>query len=599
VFHQGSECYCPSPPCGTTACADGLDNDDDGWVDEADPDCLSGQEETGFGDEGCNDGLDNDGDDAIDSADGACASASDDEVLGDGACVDVCAAGVEGPDGTCTLWDAASMGWIEDPDDGDGHMHNRARVYDAWLRERLLPAGGVMRGYFTDDSYEQVVSYGGERDSAIWTGAYLAAQSLRFSVTEAPDAELQMNETIRVLDRWWRISGDKGYLARYAAPASSPQPVIDIFDPAISENHRNVPFESDTWHWKGDVSRDQYQGAMLGYAMAYDATNDDALKEMIRSHVVDLVEVLMTQQTRTIKLSIDGLPLTREMTISYAVYTDDETPGGTPQLTITTNPLDVVDDGMLVFWPNPSEYLRQIPLLNWLPDIYLRSQAIQLGSMFAIALHVTDGVPTYDGRRQAILDHYLTRADYWIDLATGWTNSNECGESYHGLNIAFMPMYGWARLETDPVRKARLQTEVLRDAMWAEVWDHKNVFFGYIYASQAHPNDDPGPTITFQTDQLRLFPGAPSFSRAVDNTGSYTEDPSCSGLSAEAIDVDERVPTSFLWERNPWKLFDAGNPNLLYPGIDYLLTYWMARHYGYLEDDAADTCLRWRADLDG
>jgi len=31
-------------------------------------------------------------------------------------------------------------------------------------------------------------------------------------------------------------------------------------------------------------------------------------------------------------------------------------------------------------------------VLGWLPEIPLNSQAIQLGGMFAVALHVTDGV---------------------------------------------------------------------------------------------------------------------------------------------------------------------------------------------------------------
>lgn len=58
--------------------------------------------------------------------------------------------------------------------------------------------------------------------------------------------------------------------------------------------------------------------------------------------------------------------------------------------------------------------------------------------------------------------------------------------------------------------------------------------------------------------------------------------------------MGDRAPTSFLWERNPWKLVAAAEPNKLYPGVDYLITYWMARRFGYVADDAEGTCLRWR-----
>lgn len=77
-------------------------------------------------------------------------------------------------------------------------------------------------------------------------------------------------------------------------------------------------------------------------------------------------------------------------------------------------------------------------------------------------------------------------------------------------------------------------------------------------------------------------------------TAPATADPACDGLSSIAVDVNDRVPGSFLWDKNPWKLYDAGDPNYLYPGVDYLITYWIARHYGYLDDDAAETCLLWR-----
>ncbi len=60
------------------ACHDCLDNDDDGWTDDKDPDCAApGIEESGKGDTACNDGIDNDGDGDIDSEDELCDSATD------------------------------------------------------------------------------------------------------------------------------------------------------------------------------------------------------------------------------------------------------------------------------------------------------------------------------------------------------------------------------------------------------------------------------------------------------------------------------------------------------------------------------------------
>ena len=58
-------------------CNDELNNDEDGYVDDADPDCASGYEELGFGETQCNDGIDNNGDGTLDAEDSNCESAAD------------------------------------------------------------------------------------------------------------------------------------------------------------------------------------------------------------------------------------------------------------------------------------------------------------------------------------------------------------------------------------------------------------------------------------------------------------------------------------------------------------------------------------------
>ncbi|MCB9776942.1 MAG: hypothetical protein H6742_00085 [Alphaproteobacteria bacterium] len=66
-------------------CDDGLDNDEDGWTDEADPDCiLGGDTELGFGGDECNDDVDNDDDGYVDADDPDCQSATDPEGDGSG-----------------------------------------------------------------------------------------------------------------------------------------------------------------------------------------------------------------------------------------------------------------------------------------------------------------------------------------------------------------------------------------------------------------------------------------------------------------------------------------------------------------------------------
>lgn len=72
-----------------TSCTDGDDNDDDGYIDAADANCVTGydNEGTGGGTGGdCFDAIDNDGDTLIDAADPGCTGPSDDSELGTTQC---------------------------------------------------------------------------------------------------------------------------------------------------------------------------------------------------------------------------------------------------------------------------------------------------------------------------------------------------------------------------------------------------------------------------------------------------------------------------------------------------------------------------------
>ncbi|MEC8278701.1 MAG: hypothetical protein VX026_13350, partial [Myxococcota bacterium] len=63
----------PIGPCNNT-----IDDDADGFIDEADPDCTDGNDEVGYSDIQCSDGIDNDGDGLIDMQDDMCEDAFDD-----------------------------------------------------------------------------------------------------------------------------------------------------------------------------------------------------------------------------------------------------------------------------------------------------------------------------------------------------------------------------------------------------------------------------------------------------------------------------------------------------------------------------------------
>lgn len=56
---------------------------------------------------------------------------------------------------------------------------------------------------------------------------------------------------------------------------------------------------------------------------------------------------------------------------------------------------------------------------------------------------------------------------------------------------------------------------------------------------------------------------------------AYGEDRRCA-----VVPVLQRVPTDFLWQRNPFQLYGGGSGRIESAGIDYILPYWMGRYYG-------------------
>ena len=253
--------------------------------------------------------------------------------------------------------------------------------------------------------------------------------------------------------------------------------------------------------------------------------------------------------------------------------------------------------------PNFAHVIRQFPLLGFTPDIPRAGTAIMLASFFQVALKVTDGVPAYASRRADIESYYLSASgqggnvDDWLDIAAQWQFLNECGVKYYSNNITMMPMYNLARLESDGPRGNRVRNTLLKNKMWPHYEDTKNVFFSYIYSAVV-----PGVSEAIASDastQLAGFPVAPRVNRSVDLRSASKYQPhenDCQNQTRHdgAVDVADRVPTEFMWQHNPWELLHTGSNREVYPGVDYLVAYWMGRHHGYLEEDRASACLAWR-----
>ena len=167
------------------------------------------------------------------------------------------------------------------------YLEDKALEYDWWYQEYCcMGYGGVTEVVFEDEQLTTFKELGGAGDSTIWTGTYLAGQAFRYAVTGDEDAKQNAIDTVMALHTHLQITGEPGYIARYAAPIEWP------FDELYTPSHSRYHFGEGEWegsYWIGETSRDQYTGWMFGMALAYDFIDDEAIRDLIREDIVEVV----------------------------------------------------------------------------------------------------------------------------------------------------------------------------------------------------------------------------------------------------------------------------------------------------------------------
>ncbi|MBL8920537.1 MAG: hypothetical protein JNJ54_16860 [Myxococcaceae bacterium] len=523
-----------------------------------------------------------------------------------GACSDECDLGTRDGGRSCQLYDLTARAWVI-PDAG-ASLHDRARDYNRWLRRDGMRPGSVGNARYSDPpTYSNITRVDGIGDSALWTGTYLAAEALRLQATGAPDARANVRSLVERVHLLMAVSGAPGNLARYAKLTSFTPPFsLGDHDCSNRRVHCDISFGGARYDYIGHVSRDQYQGVMLGYALAWDAlgSEDQALKDLIRADVVTFVKELMTERRIALSITLNGvtMPTTmvnaRFMTVNPAELTN----GALTLSASTSGGGDGEMWGFQEFYPDLAHLVREVPGLSWVPSIPRASSAIMLASFFQVALHMTGNDPRVAADHAAISAYYTSRTGtggnvtQWLAVAQQWTAGTGCNQTYYANNIMMEPLYNLARLETDPGRRATIHGALFTNRIWPAFLNAKNPFFSFIYAGTV---SGVAPAVTTSaTQQLAQFPPPPRVYRPVDlrSDPRYPRDGSCPDqlMHSMAVDVGERVVSDFIWQRDPWQLYDAGDLQQTAPGVDYLVAYWLGRKHGFITDDTPGKCLRLR-----
>jgi len=361
-------------------------------------------------------------------------------------------------------------------------------------------------------------------DNAYMSGIVLGALSMKYAVTKDPADRALASEVLDGLHLLSTVSGKRGLLSRAAWPKDVPQPDDGQWHDSPDGKHV----------WRGDVSSDQMDGAMYGYAIAYDLMADEAQKKLIAQDVSDLVGTLL--DTGLMIVDIDGKP-TR-------------------------------------FGKYMPQYVRLIEPMN----------ALLLLQLLKIADHVTgDERFGREYRRLAVDEKYAETAVNARHMLGGVNFSDDV--------LLFLAYYPLLKYETDPELRALYVKSLER--VWEGVGRYPganaqaNPYYGFVANEFLKDESGVAPGI----DTLRWFPLDMKWNRdtiaGYEKKFTFTFDPAPQSPpteSGKAVPVDRREKSWSAWVMNPFKT--AGDRTedvgIEYNGHDYLMAYWLGRYLGLI-----------------
>jgi hypothetical protein len=365
-------------------------------------------------------------------------------------------------------------------------------------------------------------------NDGLWTAMYVAAESFRYAVTKAPDAQANARTGMQALMRLEAITGIPGFPAR-----SFIKKGVDE-QPSDGEWHDT---RDGVWRWKGDTSSDEIVGHYFVYPI-YDAlVADDVEKVAIRSLIDRITNHIIDNGYHLV--DVDGKP----------------TRWG---------------------WWAPNEI--------WQDADETGLRALHLVSHLQVAIHLA-GSPANRAKYQAAYDdlikthryHLLTR-NQKIVVPGGINHSDD--------ELAFMSFYPLLQYEKDPALR-----EVYRESLqrsWQIERPERNPLWNIIYAAGMAASGAPAKEFD-RAESLRTLREIPMDQIEWNVRNSIRADVPIDPMADRqgrhqalvVLPYDELPMTK--WNGNPFNLDGGVDGKREDDGAYFLLPYWMGRYHKLID----------------
>ena len=141
--------------------------------------------------------------------------------------------------------------------------------------------------------------------AGVWTGRYLGGVAYWYAVTKDPKVRAHGGEVLQALKVLRAVTGKPGLIARGYTKGHGPVVDWERDGRDSVEWHQGQGDYAD-YRWYGDVSVDNLNAVLYGYALFYDLAADESQKALIAAEVDELVTHLLDNHCRII--DVDGEP---------------------------------------------------------------------------------------------------------------------------------------------------------------------------------------------------------------------------------------------------------------------------------------------------
>lgn len=410
------------------------------------------------------------------------------------------------------------------------NLSKKADIFQYDMEERFLLEGQALCKLQLPHAGRDFISYN-MPDNAYMTGIYVGALSMKYAVTGSPADLTAAQKSLKALHLLCNVSGKPGLLARAAWPLERPMADDGIWRPSDDGKHK----------WRGDVSSDQMDGVLYGFSLAYDLIADDEEKAMIAADVAALVGHILANDLRI---------------IGY--------------------------DGKVTTWGKYFPAYTRFEPLN----------ALLLLQALKVAHHVTGEARFGDAyRKWAIDEGYAERSL----RARKSLNPLFRGAVNHSDDVLlFLGYEPLLRYEEDPVLRDLYLESYRRSwegpGRYPGMKGEANPLYAFLAAKYLGDTSEVAAAI----DTLRWFPFDIKWNRDTiaryEEKFSVTFDPAIQSpepAQGQAIPIDRREKTWSTWVQDPYNSPGSRDRDegIEYNGHDYLIGYWLGRHYEMIPAD--------------